>query len=117
MVVGSFDVAGQSRELTGLSMIESNYSLTFAGLTYGLGDIGTPGALGSFSLAPSPVPLPAAAWLFITGVLVMLKAIPSKARGTPARANVIPAQAGISKHFGSIRPQVDPYPKSCGLPA
>jgi hypothetical protein len=128
---GSFDVAGQSRELTGLSMIESSYSLTLAGLTYGLGDIGTPGEHGSFSLAPSAVPLPAAAWLFITGVLVMLKAVPSKARGTPARANVIPAQAnvipaqanvipaqaGISKHSGNIRPQVDPYPKRCGLPA
>jgi hypothetical protein len=91
-------------------MIESSYSLTFAGLTYGLGDIGTPGEHGSFSLAPSPVPLPAAAWLFITGVLVMLKMIPKKYK-------VIPAQAVISKHSGSIRPEVDPHPKSRGVPA
>jgi hypothetical protein len=108
---GGFDTAGRSRELGGLPMIASSYSLTLSALTYGLGDIGTPGAPGSHNLAPSAVPLPAAAWLFISGVIVMLKAASSKARDTPvrdpvipaqtdvipARSDVIPAQAGISK--------------------
>jgi len=66
-----FAVAGQSRELAGLPMLAANYDLTLAALTYGLGDIGTPGAQGSISLAPSAVPLPAAAWLFISGLLAV----------------------------------------------
>jgi Lamin Tail Domain len=63
----SFDIAGQSMELTGLPMTESSYALTHTSLIYGLGDIGTPGMAGSFM--PSPVPLPAAAWLFGSGLI------------------------------------------------
>jgi len=72
-----FDAAGRSRELVGLPMIESNYDLTLASLGYGLGDIGTPGAAGSTSLGLSPaplpavVPVPAAAWLFVSGLLAL----------------------------------------------
>jgi len=66
-----FDEAGRSRELAGLPMIEANYDLTLASLTYGLGDIGTPGTAGSTSFAPSAVPVPAAAWLFISGLLAL----------------------------------------------
>jgi len=66
----SFDVAGQSMELTGLPMLEANYALTNAAFTYGLGDIGTPGMAGSF--IPSPVPLPAAAWLFGSGLMGLI---------------------------------------------
>jgi len=72
-----FDVAGRSRELIGLPMIESNYDLTLASLSYGLGDIGTPGAAGSTSLGLSPepspavVPIPASVWLFISGLLAL----------------------------------------------
>ena len=61
-----FDAPGRSRELLGLDMIESNYSLTDTSLIYGMGDIGTPGSAGSFT--PAPVPLPAAVWLFSTGL-------------------------------------------------
>jgi hypothetical protein len=74
---GDFDEAGRSRELVELPMIEANYDLTLASLTYGLGDIGTPGAAGSASLGSSPaplpavVPIPAAAWLFISGLLAL----------------------------------------------
>jgi len=65
-----FDVAGQSMELIGLPMIEANYALTSITLTYGLGDIGTPGAAGSFT--PAPVPVPAAAWLFGSGLMGLI---------------------------------------------
>jgi hypothetical protein len=89
-----FDSVGQSRELVGLPMIEANYGLTLASLTYGIGDLGTPGAPGSASLAPSAVPLPAAAWLFITAIIGIFKFI-------PANLTVIPAQAGISRSPGT----------------
>ena len=65
---GGFGTAGISVELTGLPMDELHYSLTDGLLTYGLGDIGTPGAAGSFIPEPSPVPVPAAVWLFSSGL-------------------------------------------------
>jgi hypothetical protein len=65
----NFDTAGQSMELIDLPMLESSYALTRADFRYGLGDIGTPGMAGSFT--PSPVPLPAAAWLFASGLIGM----------------------------------------------
>lgn len=67
---GGFGVAGRSMELLGMDMIETNYGLTDPDWTYGLGDIGTPGAMGSYS--PSPVPLPAAAWLFSSGLVGLI---------------------------------------------
>jgi len=67
-----FDVAGQSMELMSLSMTEASYALTHAGFSYGLGDIGTPGMAGSFTPAPAPVPLPAAVWLFGSGLAGMI---------------------------------------------
>ena len=67
-----FVEAGRSSELMRLPMLASNYDLTLASLSYGLDDVGTPGAEGSTSLAVSAVPLPAAAWLFITGILAVL---------------------------------------------
>ena len=63
-----FGTAGISVELTGLPMNALNYALTGESLIYGLGDIGTPGAAGSFIPEPSPVPVPAAAWLFSSGL-------------------------------------------------
>jgi len=66
-----FDAAGRSRELIELPMIEASYDLTLASLTYGLGDIGTPGAAGSTSFVPSAVPIPAAAWLFVSALLAL----------------------------------------------
>ena len=86
-----FAVSGRSRELLQLPMQASNYSLTLASLTYGLGDVGTPGTAGGALTPPSAVPLPAAAWLFITGILATL--IPTSLR-TPS---VVPAHAGTSK--------------------
>ena len=62
-----FVAAGQSSEMTGLPMTALNYGLTDAAFNYGLGDVGTPGAAGSFT--PSAVPLPAAIWLFGSGLL------------------------------------------------
>jgi hypothetical protein len=85
-----FDVAGQSRELIGLPMTAANYGLTLAALTYGLGDIGTPGAPGSSSLAPSAVPLPAAAWLFISAVLAIFSKAFVSRRCVVSRSTVIP---------------------------
>jgi hypothetical protein len=96
-----FDSVGQSRELVGLPMIEANYGLTLASLTYGIGDLGTPGAPGSASLAPSAVPLPAAAWLFITAIIGIFKFIPANPTVIPANLTVIPAQAGISRSPGT----------------
>ena len=73
-----FDAAGRSRELIGLPMIASNYDLTLASLSYGSGDIGTPGAAGSVDFTPpstvplpAAVPIPAAAWLFFSGLLAL----------------------------------------------
>ena len=63
-----FGTAGISVEITGLPMNELNYALTEGSLTYGLGDIGTPGSAGSFIPEPSPVPVPAAVWLFSSGL-------------------------------------------------
>jgi hypothetical protein len=67
-----FAVAGQSRELQQLPMLASNYGLTLASLSYGAGDIGTPGTAGGALAPPSAVPLPAAAWLFLSGILAIL---------------------------------------------
>ncbi|MGB5330188.1 MAG: lamin tail domain-containing protein, partial [Gammaproteobacteria bacterium] len=85
-----FDAAGRSRELVGLPMIEANYDLTLASLTYGLGDIGTPGAAGSTSFAPSAVPIPAAAWLFISGLLALFSlSSRSSPRSFPSSPNFL----------------------------
>ena len=65
-----FAVAGQSRELD--ASLPGSYSLTLASLTYGIGDIGTPGVPGSTQLSLSTVPLPAAGWLFISAVISLL---------------------------------------------
>jgi hypothetical protein len=67
-----FAVPGRSRELLQLPMLASNYGLTLASSIYGLGDIGTPGSAGGALAPPSAVPLPAAAWLFITAILAIL---------------------------------------------
>jgi hypothetical protein len=77
-----FAVAGHSRELAGLPMIASNYDLTLASLSYGPGDIGTPGAAGSANLDLSTVPLPGAAWLFVSGLLTLFSL--SSARSSPS---------------------------------
>ena len=68
----SFDAPGRSRELVALPMISANYQLTMATLSYGLGDIGTPGRAGTYHPALSAVPLPPTAWLFLSGLLVVL---------------------------------------------
>jgi hypothetical protein len=96
-----FSAAGRSRELRRLPIETGSYDLTLAALTYGTGDIGTPGTAGSVSFAlPAAVPVPAAIWLFISGLLAVLlpratNVIPM--RRTAAFFNVIPAQAGTSK--------------------
>ncbi len=66
----SFDAPGRSRELLTLPLLAANYGLTPPELVYGSGDIGTPGSAGSAGL--SPVPLPAAAWLFASALLGLL---------------------------------------------
>ena len=67
-----FDAVGRSRELISLPMSAANYQLTPASLSYGLGDIGTPGQPGSYNPSLSAVPLPPSIWLFISGMLVVL---------------------------------------------
>ncbi len=84
----NFDAAGRSRELGGLPMIASNYDLTLASLNYGLGDIGTPGEAGSLRLAVSTVPLPATAWLFISGVLALLISTGLSQRSTASSQSI-----------------------------
>ncbi len=64
----NFSTAGKSMELIRNTMTEADYALTGAMFTYGLGDVGTPGAAGSFTPSVSPVPVPAAAWLFSSGL-------------------------------------------------
>ena len=110
---GDFDVAGQSRELLGLPMTSENYGLTLAGLTYGIGDIGTPGAQGSVNLTPSAVPLPAAGWLFVTGVLALLKlartstgVIPAPRLGTSMRRTT--EQGSIVRSRDTLTSLLDP---------
>ena len=50
-------------------MAAASYVLTMAALTYGLGDIGTPGQAGAYDPAPpAAVPLPGAIWLFVTAL-------------------------------------------------
>ncbi len=92
-----FAAAGRSRELLHLPMLASNYGLTPASLSYGLGDIGTPGTAGGALPPPSAVPLPAAVWLFISGILAVLS--PGAFRSITAFRNVVPAQAGISQRL------------------
>jgi len=67
-----FVEAGQSSELLRLPILAMNYGPTPSSLTYGPGDIGTPGQPGSASAGVSTVPLPATIWLFLSGLLAML---------------------------------------------
>ena len=76
-----FVVSGRSRESIGESMQLAEYVLTPESMFYGLGDIGTPGAAGSFAPTPAVVPLPAAGWLFASGLLATL----SRRVGTAVR--------------------------------
>ena len=64
-----FASAGQSMELLSLPMTQANFALSLMFNAYGLGDIGTPGLAGRFN--PTPVPLPAAIWLFGGGLIGM----------------------------------------------
>ena len=103
-----FAQAGISRELQQLPMLASNYGLTLASLTYGSGDIGTPGEAGGMFLAPSAVPIPAGAWLFFTGVLAIFS--PTALRKI-VTSSVIPirrtaTQAGRSDVSVSKRPEI-----------
>ncbi len=67
-----FVVAGKSQELSGtvgFPLDGSNYVASTS--VYGAGDRGTPGGPGdsSWNLAVQPVPIPAAAWLFCSGLM------------------------------------------------
>lgn len=66
---GNFAEAGRSMELISLPMDELNFGLTEINMVYGNGDIGTPGTAGSVNFSTSPVPVPAAGWLFAGGLL------------------------------------------------
>ena len=107
-----FSSAGRSRELRHLPMLAANYDLALASLTYGLGDIGTPGS-ASGVLAPSTVPLPAGAWLFITGLLALFaprirNVVADKAGNRSGRSG--PAKAAASQI--PVAPSTLPIP--CG---
>lgn len=64
-----FAPSGASMELISSSMLQENFTVSSS--VYGLGDLGTPGSAGSYAFGgdTSPVPLPAAIWLFIAGLL------------------------------------------------
>jgi hypothetical protein len=67
---GLYGANGRSAELVWNGNAFS-YQLTPNGLTFGAGDIGTPGVAGSSVLpvAASAVPVPAAAWLFGSAIV------------------------------------------------
>jgi hypothetical protein len=64
----TFDSPGTSRELVNIGSGESGYDLTLASLTYGGGDIGTPGFAGSVNFETSTVPTPPTLLLFVLGL-------------------------------------------------
>ncbi len=117
--INGFGSPGHSRELIALPMQTSNYGLTLASLGYGSGDIGTPGTAGSVSFTASVVPLPAAAWLFISGVFAVLspaflpRAIATSSRPSLTLLQSSPVSAmfpgssrqitGSSRYFGLLR--------------
>jgi hypothetical protein len=93
-----FVEAGQSRELLGLPQLAPNFGLTFASIGYDLGDIGTPGEAGSVSFDVSPVPLPAAAWLFVSGILAVLSPTILRRKGLQSQQT-----ASSSRYVGPPR--------------
>jgi hypothetical protein len=93
-----FVEAGQSRELLGLSQLASDFGLTFASIGYGLGDIGTPGEVGSVSFDVSPVPLPATAWLFVSDILAVLSPAILRRKGLQSQQT-----ASSSRYVGPPR--------------
>ena len=67
-----FVVNGASMELINEGTVNPIYAASTS--LYGDGDLGTPGAAGTyaFSVAPSPVPLPSALWLFGSGLVGLI---------------------------------------------
>ena len=63
-----FSSSGNSTELIALG----TYGFTDSNQIFGDGDIGTPGFAGSYLPAVSAVPLPASAWLFVSGLLGLM---------------------------------------------
>ena len=89
------------RELQQLPMTASKYRLKVASRRYDTGDIDAPGRSSGVLQALPTVPLPAASWVFISGLLAVstsmaIKSISSAPPVNPLKT-VIPAQAGISK--------------------
>jgi len=81
--------AGISSALQQLSMTASNYRLTPATRNSGTGDLGAPGRSPGVLQAPPAVPLPAASWMFISGLLAVSTSMAIKSiSSTPP---VIPA--------------------------
>lgn len=68
----AFLKSGKSTELLSLPGEIGNYQVTPDSLTYGAGDTGTPGTAGSSILMVSAVPVPAAIWLFSSGLIGIL---------------------------------------------
>ena len=92
-----FAQPGVSRELQQLPMTAANYGLALASLGYGAGDMGTPGVAGGMLLAPAAVPIPATAWLFISGLLAVFSpAALRKTFTTPVNSAIV-AQAGLAQ--------------------
>ncbi len=71
---------GKSTELVSLPGGVEDYQTTPDMQTYGAGDTGTPGTEGSSKLMVSAVPVPAAIWLFVSG-LAGLCGISKKKKG------------------------------------
>ena len=113
-----FDAAGRSRELVELPMIEASYDLTLAALTYGLGDIGTPGTAGSTSFVPSAVPIPAAAWLFVSALLALFSLTSrSSPRSSPSPRNFLPSPPHLFMSSPRKRGSHNPLPQQVPTPA
>ena len=108
--VTGFVEAGRSSELLRLPMLASNYGSTLASLTYGPGDIGTPGLAGYYNAGASPMPLPATIWLYAGGLLAMLVATISSRR-TPVTQRSQTAIPGINV----VIPRLDPKRRTGGI--
>ena len=118
-----FVEAGQSRELTDISMLASSYLLTQDSLIYGAGEIGTPGSAGNAGLVGSvvpgstsighpvsAVPAPATIWLFISGLLTILIS-----SGYSCRTPATPRSRSITTNFKIVIPRLNPMRRTVGI--
>ena len=93
------DGSNRQRFDTDLLILPSEF-LTLASHSYGSGDIGTPGAVGSMLFALSAVPVPGTAGLFVSGLFAVFSPNTAKSvasHGSIASLHRIAAKVGPSQ--------------------